>query len=114
MQKYEKALCAAYIAIALIALVATWSHNIAFLIQPGNLEPLSFFRALYVNHAAASVANDIWLMCAAAFVFMLHEAKKLGIGHVWLYILLSLLVAVSVMFPLFLVARQVALAKQRG
>ena len=52
-------------------------------------------------------------MCAAAFVFMLHEAKKLGIGHVWLYILLSLLVAVSMMFPLFLVARQVALAKQR-
>ena len=49
-------------------------------------------------------------MCVAAFVWMVVEARRLGIRFVWAYIGLSLLVAVSVMFPLFLLARQRRLA----
>jgi hypothetical protein len=113
MTKNEKLLCGLYAAIALISLIATWAHNLAFFAQPENRELTSFIRALYVNHASASIANDIFLFGLAAFIFMVQEAKKLAIRHVWLYILLSCLIAISVIFPLFLIARQAAIAKQR-
>lgn len=113
MTKNEQMLCWVYGVIALVSLVATWTHNLAFFAQPENQGALSFIHALYVNHAAASIANDILLFGLAAFLFMVFEARKLGIRHVWLYILLSCLVAVSVMFPLFLIVRQMALAKRR-
>lgn len=113
MTKSEKILCAVYGAIAVVALVATWTNNLAFFAQPENHQVTSFLHALYLNHASASIANDLFLLCLACFIFMAMEARKLGIRYVWVYILLSMLVAISVMFPLFLVARQVALSKQR-
>jgi hypothetical protein len=37
---------------------------------------------------------------------MVIEARRLAIRWVWLYILLGFLVAISVTFPLFLIARE--------
>ena len=37
---------------------------------------------------------------------MIVEAKRLGIKYVWIYILLSFVVAISVMAPIFLAVRQ--------
>jgi hypothetical protein len=47
----------------------------------------------------------------AAFVLMVIEARRLGIRHVWIYMALSFVVALSVAFPLFLIARQRRLAR---
>lgn len=113
MSRNEKILCWVYAAIALVALVATWGNNLAFLAQPENREATSFIRALYVNYASASIANDLLLYCLAGFIFMVGEAKRLGIRYVWGYVVLSVVIAVAVMFPLFLIARQVAISKQR-
>jgi hypothetical protein len=44
-------------------------------------------------------------------VFMVLEARKHGIKFVWVYIAGGFLVAVSVTFPLFLLARELRLAK---
>lgn len=38
------------------------------------------------------------------------EARRLGIRFVWAYVILGLLVAISVTFPLFLLARERRLA----
>ena len=99
--------------IAAVALVATWSQNLAFMAQPDSGGIGGFLQAAFANHAAASLGLDLLLFCIAAFVFMLVEAQRLGIRLVWLYIILSLLIAVSVMFPLFLIARQRRLAQVR-
>ena len=106
-----KSLIALYAALALAALVATWSHNLQFFALPDNGGTLGFIRLAYANPAAASLANDILFVCLAAFTFMLVEARRLHIRFVWIYIALSLLVAVSVMFPLFLIARQLKLTQ---
>jgi hypothetical protein len=42
---------------------------------------------------------------------MVTEARRLGIRFVWLYVLLGFAVAISVTFPLFLIARERRLAK---
>lgn len=110
MKTADKTLCVFYGLVAVGALFATWSQNLAFFALPDNGGLLGFIRAAYANPAAASISNDILFMCFAAFTFMIVEARRLGIRHVWLYIVLSCGIAVSVMFPLFLLVRQRRLA----
>jgi hypothetical protein len=113
MTRSEKILCAVYAIIAVVALVATWSNNIAFMSQPENQGLLSWYNALYANHAAASFTNDLFMLALAGCIFMAVEARRLHMRFVWVYILLSGPIAISVMFPLFLIARQVTLAQHR-
>ena len=114
MTRSEKIICGVYAAIAVIALVATWSNNIAFMLAPQNQNAWSFVQALYANGATASITNDLLLYALAGSIFMVLEGERLQMRYVWLYILLSLLIAISVMFPLFLIARQIKIAQQRA
>ena len=99
-----------YGAVALVALVATWSQNLAFLAQRGNGGLTGFVRDAWANHAAASLGNDVLLVALAAAIFMVVEARRLGIRHVWVFIALAAVVAISVSFPLFLLVRERRLA----
>ena len=104
----DRVLCWVYGVLALAALVATWSQNIRFFSRGHSL--WDFVKGGYVNPAAASLTNDLLLICLAAWVFMVVEARRVGVRYVWAYIAGSLLIAVSVMFPLFLLARQLRLS----
>lgn len=114
MTRSEKIICGLYAAIAVIALVLTWSNNIAFMLQPQNQNAWSFIQALYANGATASITNDILLFALAGWIFMILEGQRLHMRYVWVYILLSLLIAVSVMCPLFLIARQITISRQQA
>jgi Protein of unknown function DUF2834 len=107
----HRTLCWVYGAIALAALVATWSQNIRFFAQDDNDGLWGFIRDSYANPAAASITNDLLLIALAAFVFMAVESRRVGIRHVWVYMVGSLAIAVSVFFPLFLLARELKLAQ---
>ena len=114
MTRFEKTICVVYAVIALVALATTWINNIAFFNQPQNGGALGFYYALYANPATASFTNDLLLYAISGCIFMAVEARRLGIRYVWVYILLSLLIAVSVMFPLFLIARQYEISRQNS
>jgi hypothetical protein len=111
MSTKDKLICATYALIALVALPATWINNIAFMTQPTNNSMLDFMRAAYVNAATASLSNDLFLLAAAACIFMSIEGRRVGIRYVWLYIIFSALIAISVTFPLFLLARHIEITK---
>lgn len=104
LPKSTKLLCAGYAAIALVALIATWSQNVAY------FDSLSGFADFWVdtkvNPASRSITVDIALFFLAAAVFMVFEARKHGIRFVWVYIVGGALIAISVTFPLFLIARE--------
>lgn len=102
-----------YIGVALLAFVACWRQNLLFIQGAGVSFAegfVVFWPALLVNHATTSITVDIFLVCVAAMIWMVVEARRLGIRHVWVYVLLSFPIAISVMFPLFLAARERALA----
>jgi hypothetical protein len=107
------ALCAVYAAIAIAALVATWSQNLAYFNSPADFIPVLglFLEDARVNPAARSITVDIAIFFLAAAVFMVIEARKHGIRAVWLYIAGGLFIAISVTFPLFLIARELKLAE---
>jgi hypothetical protein len=112
MSPQRRYLCAAYGAIALAALIATWSQNLAYFTGPADLIPALglFLQDTTVNPAARSITADIGLFFLAAAIFMVIEARKHGIPFVWAYIAGGLFIAISVTFPLFLIARELKLA----
>jgi hypothetical protein len=105
----RKLLCAVYAVIALVALVATWSQNIAFLQTSGGF--FDFWEATKANPASRSITVDIALFLLAAAILMVIEARKHGVKYVWAYILGGFVIAISVTFPLFLIARELRLEK---
>ena len=108
----QQALIAFYAFISVAALFATWSQNLQ-LISPG-AGPLGpyvvFLDAARANPASRSITVDIAFFLLAASAFMVIEARRLGVRFVWLYILFGFLIAISVTFPLFMIAREMRLA----
>jgi hypothetical protein len=82
--------------------------------QPNNSSLVDFFRAAYANAAAASLANDLFALALAASIFMVIEGRRVGVRYVWLYIILSAITAISVTFPLFLIARHIKLSSEQS
>ncbi|HET8880719.1 MAG TPA: DUF2834 domain-containing protein [Solimonas sp.] len=105
----RKILCAAYGLIALLALAGTWSHNIAYLSHGFAGANLAFWHDTLANPASRSITVDLFFLTLAVFVWMVLEARRLGMRGVWLYLLGGMLVAISVTVPLFLINRELAL-----
>jgi hypothetical protein len=105
MTPADKRLIGLYLGIAVLALIGTWSQNLAFFRESGSFSALSFIEACFANHAAASISIDILFFGLAAFIFMGIEAKRLGIRFFWVYVALSCLIAISVTFPIFMAVR---------
>lgn len=114
MTRPEKALCIVYAIIAIIALIATQTNNAAFFSQPDSGGLFGYIRAMYANPATASVSNDLLLFALAGWIFMVVEMRRLGIRFGWVYIVLSVIIAISAIFPLFLIARQIKLSRQQS
>lgn len=106
----SKVLCAVYAAIAVVALLTTWRNGGTYLHGPSAFL-VDFWRDTKVNNASRFIAADILMFGLAAAVAMVVDARRLHIRFVWAYILGSFLVAVSVCFPLFLIAREFRLGR---
>jgi hypothetical protein len=106
----SKVLCVAYAVIAAAALIATWSQNAAYFDNPGGFL-VEFLNDSKVTPAGRSLTVDIVLFFLAAAILMVIEARKHGVRFVWLYIVGGLLIAISVTFPLFLIARELRIGR---
>ena len=105
----DKVLCAAYGVLGLVALVWTQIVLVDYLRngEGGLLDNLT------VNGAATFATIDLLAVALVGIIFMVAEGRRLGMRFIWLYVLLSLAVAISVALPLFLIARQFRLAGER-
>ena len=99
-----------YAVISLAALIATWSQNAAYFDNPGRFL-VDFLNDSKVTPASRSLTVDIVLFFLAAGILMVVEARKHGVKYVWLYILGGFAIAISVAFPLFLIAREMRIGR---
>ncbi len=109
MTQNRRILCGVYAAVAIVALIATWTQNVAHM-RGGGSFPGGFLQDLKVNAATRSITVDIVLFFLAAAIFMVFEARRLGVPYVWAYVIGGMLIAISFTFPLFLIARERRLA----
>lgn len=91
------------LAVAVIALVATQTTLVWHLAAGGGVA--DFLTDVVATPAGVFVVVDLVAVAASALVFMVSEGRRLGMRHLWVYVVLTFTVAISVAFPLFLVVR---------
>ena len=111
MSRSRQILCALYAATALVALAGTWHQNLAYFRAgegAGGFAQATarFWPETFATPASTSITVDLGLLLVPLCVLMVIEARRLAIRFVWLYVLGGLLIAISVTFPLFLIARE--------
>ena len=106
----RKTLCFAYGLIALLALVTSWGNAWSYVSLGVVGSNVAFWRDTLVNPASRFLTLDVFFLGLAVFVWMVLEARRLGMRRVWLYLLFGILVAISVTVPIFLINRERALA----
>jgi hypothetical protein len=110
----RKILCVVYGVIALLALIGTWGNNLGYMHLGFVGATLVFWQETLVNPASRSITVDIFFLGLAMFVWMILEARRLGMRGVWWYLFFGMLVAISVTVPIFLINRERALAKRES
>jgi len=110
----SNSLCVLYYSIALAALIICWSQNLHYFSD----DPLSglklFWTDTMANPAARSITFDLFLLFMSTSAWMIIEGRRLRIRHTWAYPVFGFIIAISFTFPLFLVAREKALARNQG
>jgi hypothetical protein len=103
-----------YGVIALLALIGTWGNNIQYLHLGFVGANLQFWQETLANPASRSITVDLLFLFLAVSMWMLLEARRIGMKHGWLYVILGIFIAISVTFPLFMMNREQALSKREG
>lgn len=103
----HKALFWTYLVVAAIGLITAWVFNgIAVMNQENYLD------AWFGTAVDWVLSADLTVVAIAVVIFMITEARRLGMRRVWVYILLSGITAMAFTFPLFLAMRERALARR--
>lgn len=94
-----------YLLLCVIGVVVPYAEFIPWVSLHG-FEPGLFAGELFATRIGAFFALDVVVSAVVLFVFIFAERAVLGIRHVWLPVIATLLVGVSLGFPLFLYMRE--------
>ena len=96
---------ALYLALAVLGAVLPLSQFLPFLGDHGLDLPL-FFEQLFANRISAFFGLDVIVSALVVLVLVGTEGPRVGVRHLWVYVLATLSVGVSFGLPLFLFARE--------
>lgn len=101
-------LAVCYLVLALIGLVGTAIANVLVGVQ---------MRDVLADIAAGgpfvtSISVDLGVAAIAGVVLVVREGRRLGMRHLWLYVVLAAVTAFAFAFPLFLCNRERLLASR--
>jgi hypothetical protein len=99
---------ALYAALAVAGVVWPWSYNLAFVEAHGGFEVGVFVAEAFSTDAGASLSADVLVGGTAWMVWMLREARIIGV-RAWPYVIVMFLVAFACACPLFMLHRKVVL-----
>jgi hypothetical protein len=91
-----------YLLLAVAGLIGTWTFNVLAIVQMAD-----FIGDLVTSGpAVSSITVDLLVVAVAGSVFIIVEARRLGMRFGWLYVVAAGLTAFAFTFPLFLAMRQ--------
>lgn len=96
-----------YLVLALLGVVAGWYFNIQYYQTAGeNFGWIDWTRQCLVNPAAASALMDLTFGYIILSLWMVLEARRLGMRFGWLYIVLAVGISFAFGVGLFLMLRE--------
>lgn len=90
---------------AILGAALPLSYLVPFVAAHGLDMPL-FFRQLFQNDISAFFGMDVFVSGLTLLFFVPSEGRRLGMKHLWVYLLCTLLVGGSLGLPLFLFFRE--------
>ena len=90
---------------AVAGVVLPFTFLIRFLLANG-FDASAFAGQLFQNDIAMFFAVDVVVSAVVLWVFVFAEGRKQGMRRLWVYVLCTLLVGVSLALPLFLLFRE--------
>jgi hypothetical protein len=105
---YLPAIAWLYLGLSFVGLVTTWTYNyLAFQEFGTAYTPLAFVRAGFEGSPIlGSLAADFWVGSLASVIWMIAEGRQLRMHNLWLYVVLTVVVAWAFALPLFLYMRE--------
>lgn len=94
-----------YGVLGVAALVLGWYYNLQYLEQPDS-GWVDWIRQCMVNPAAASALMDLSLTYAIIGLWIVVEAKRIGLRWGWLAVPVTVFVSLGFGLGLFLIARE--------
>lgn len=94
-----------YAALAVAGFLGTLVFNLQYVREAGGFDVGGFVTGGFANPAAGSLTVDLLVALAAFLVWSFVEARRLGMRHWWVYVVVTFTVAFAVAFPLYLLAR---------
>jgi predicted alpha/beta superfamily hydrolase len=104
-----------YFVIAAIGLITAWWLNGIASLEAGSFAAgLALYADAWFGTPVDWVLSvDLLVVAIAVVIFMIIEARRLGMKRVWLYFLVSGFTAIAFTFPLFMAFRERALRRRR-
>ena len=99
-----------YLLLAIIGLLGTWYFNLQFFITAEEPSLSSFIDQTGNTYPALSINIDIAVASITFLIWMIFEGIRVNMKHLWVYVILTFLVAFAFSFPLFLYFRERKLA----
>ena len=101
-----------YVVFCLLGLVLPYSQFIAWITEHHALNILMFMHDLFANRIAAFFALDVIVSAIVLLSFIQSEGRRLRMRFLWLPMLGTVFVGVSLGLPLFLYLRQLELDRK--
>ncbi len=93
-----------YLVFAVVGVALPYSQYIPYVMEHG-FRFADLWEKLFVNPIANFFAYDLLLTAILVIIFMLVEARRIKLKHVWLPIVLVWCVGIAVGLPVFLYQR---------
>lgn len=97
-----------YLILCVLGVLLPSSQFVPWLLEHGLDLPL-FVRDLFANRIGGFFGLDVIISSFVLWVFVFSEGGRIGVRHLWLPVLASLVVGVALGLPLFLYMRQLRL-----
>lgn len=106
-----------FVVIGVGSLFVVWPFAFAWMKNGGNiLDPLAFFTGVFkLGGAPAFLTTDIAVCWIVFMVWVVFDAKRIGLGAKWGWLFLALsYLGTCFAFPIYLVVRERHLGRQNG
>jgi len=101
-----------YLILCVLGIVLPYSQFVPWISEHG-LDPVLFFHELFANRIGGSFGMDVLISAIVLIIFVQVEGRRLGMHRLWIPVVGTLLVGVSLGLPLFLYLRQIELDQSR-
>jgi Terpene cyclase DEP1 len=95
-----------YLALCIVGFLLPYWQFIPWVAEHGLNLPL-LVRDLFANRISSFFGLDVLLSAVVLWIFIVAEGSRLGMRHLWLPIIATCVIGVSLGLPLFLYLRQV-------